>query len=77
MSLTFFFFILIRSAGNHAGSCALAAKKRGISAYIIVPETTPQVKKDAVRGYGATLIECEPPFEARESMVRHNSFLEK
>jgi threonine dehydratase len=48
VSLTFFFFILIRSAGNHAGSCALAAKKRGISAYIIVPETTPQVKKDAV-----------------------------
>ncbi|KAI8886073.1 tryptophan synthase beta subunit-like PLP-dependent enzyme, partial [Backusella circina FSU 941] len=62
--------IVAHSAGNHAGSCALAAKKRGIPAYIIVPETTPQVKKDAVRGYGATLIECEPPFEARERMAQ-------
>ncbi|CAO3590110.1 unnamed protein product [Absidia cylindrospora] len=32
-----------------------------------MPNNAPQVKKDAVRGYGGTIIECEPTQEARES----------
>jgi threonine dehydratase len=34
-----------------------------------MPRTAPQVKKDAVRGYGAEIIECEPTLEAREAGV--------
>jgi threonine dehydratase len=35
-----------------------------------MPRTAPQVKKEAVRGYGAEIIECEPTLEAREAGVR-------
>jgi threonine dehydratase len=38
-------------------------------AYIVMPRTAPQVKKDAVRGYGAEVIECEPTLPAREAGV--------
>lgn len=52
--------IVTHSSGNHAQACALAALARSIPANIVMPNTAPQVKKDAVRGYGATVIECEP-----------------
>ena len=31
-----------------------------LDAYIAMPSNAPQVKKDAVRGYGATIIDCGP-----------------
>ncbi|MCD8260959.1 MAG: pyridoxal-phosphate dependent enzyme [Bacteroides sp.] len=58
------------SSGNHAQALAYAARKVGLHAYIIMPRTAPQVKKDAVRGYGAQVIECEPTLEAREEGVQ-------
>lgn len=58
------------SSGNHAQALAYAAKKVGLPAYIVMPRTAPQVKKDAVRSYGAEIIECEPTLEAREEGVR-------
>jgi threonine dehydratase len=45
--------VIAASAGNHAQGVALAAKKMGISALIIMPRTTPSIKIDAVKGYGA------------------------
>ena len=45
--------VIAASAGNHAQGVALAAKKLGLSALIIMPRTTPSIKIDAVRGYGA------------------------
>ena len=57
------------SSGNHAQAIAYAANALGVRAYIVMPRTAPQVKKDAVRGYGAEVIECEPTLEARESTV--------
>mmetsp|Transcript_67130 Transcript_67130/g.212481 ORF Transcript_67130/g.212481 Transcript_67130/m.212481 type:complete len:117 (-) Transcript_67130:1131-1481(-) len=35
--------VVTHSSGNHAGCLALAAQMRGIPAYIVVPNTTPQV----------------------------------
>jgi threonine dehydratase len=58
--------VATHSSGNHAAALALAAKWRGIPAYVVMPETAPQVKKDAVAGYGAEIIFCEPTLEARE-----------
>ncbi len=46
--------VVAASAGNHAQGVALAARKLGIKATIFMPETTPGIKVDAVRGYGAT-----------------------
>ena len=52
--------VVTHSSGNHAQACALAARARGVPAHIVMPNTAPQVKKNAVRGYGARVIECDP-----------------
>ena len=62
--------ITTHSSGNHAQAVAFAARQVGLPAYIVMPSTAPQVKKDAVRGYGAEVIECGPTLEAREQGVR-------
>lgn len=62
--------VTTHSSGNHAQAVAFAARQVGMPAYIVMPRTAPQVKKDAVRGYGAEIIECEPTLEAREAGVR-------
>ncbi|CAO3612075.1 unnamed protein product [Cunninghamella blakesleeana] len=59
--------VVTHSSGNHAQALAKAAKDLNIPAYIVMPNNSPQVKKDAVRGYGAHVIECEPTLEARET----------
>jgi threonine dehydratase len=43
------------SAGNHAQGVALAATKCGAESTVYMPETAPQTKVDATRGYGATV----------------------
>ncbi|TPX64911.1 hypothetical protein SpCBS45565_g05526 [Spizellomyces sp. 'palustris'] len=58
--------IVTHSSGNHGQAVALAAKLNGVPAYVVMPSTAPQVKKDAVKGYGATVVECVPTLQARE-----------
>jgi len=58
--------VCTHSSGNHAQALALAAKMRGIPAYIVMPNNAPQVKKDAVAGYNGQITFCEPTLEARE-----------
>lgn len=47
--------VIAASAGNHAQGVALAAQKLGISALIIMPRTTPAIKTEAVKQYGAEI----------------------
>jgi threonine dehydratase len=61
--------VVTHSSGNHAQALALAARVRGIPAYIVMPENAPQVKKDAVAGYGGQITFCKPTLEARESAM--------
>jgi threonine dehydratase/serine racemase len=58
--------VVTHSSGNHAQALALAARVRGIPAYIVMPKTAPLVKKNAVEGYGGVVTLCEPTLEARE-----------
>lgn len=58
--------VATHSSGNHAQALALAAKLKGVKAYIVMPENAPKSKKEAVLGYGAEVIECEPTLAARE-----------
>lgn len=58
--------VVAHSSGNHAQALALAAKMRGISAYIVMPNNAPEVKKSAVSEYGAKITFCEPTLLARE-----------
>lgn len=57
------------SSGNHAQALALAAKLRGIPAFIVMPDNAPGVKKAAVAGYGGKITFCEPTLQAREAML--------
>jgi threonine dehydratase/serine racemase len=61
--------VATHSSGNHAQALALAAKLRGIAAHIVMPSTASAVKRRAVEGYGARVIECEPTLFAREAAV--------
>lgn len=62
--------VCTHSSGNHAQALALAARMRGIAAHIVMPENAPQVKKDAVAGYGGKISYCEPTVQAREATLR-------
>lgn len=61
--------VATHSSGNHAAALARAAKIAGIPAYIVMPETAPEIKKAAVRGYGGEIIECKPTQAAREETL--------
>lgn len=61
--------VATHSSGNHAAALALAASRRGIPAYIVMPSNAPEVKKKAVAGYGAEITFCQPTLSARESTL--------
>lgn len=61
--------VVTHSSGNHAAALALAARIRGIPAYVVMPENAPVVKKQAVAAYGAMITFCESTQEARESTL--------
>lgn len=61
--------VATHSSGNHAAALALAARLRGVPAHIVMPDNAPQVKKDAVAGYGAQITFCEPTLQAREATL--------
>lgn len=59
--------VITHSSGNFAAALALAANALNTKAYIVMPSNAPSVKKDAVGGYGAQIIECDPTLQSRES----------
>ena len=59
--------VVAHSSGNHAQALSLAARLRGITAQIVMPDNAPAVKKAAVAGYGAQIIYCQPTLAAREA----------
>lgn len=61
--------VATHSSGNHAQALALAARNRGIPAYIVMPSNAPKVKVAAVKDYGAEIIFCEPTLQARENTL--------
>jgi len=60
--------VATHSSGNHALSLSYAAGRRGIPCTVVMPRTAPQAKKDAVKGYGGRIIECEPSTSSREAV---------
>ncbi|MFY9310397.1 MAG: pyridoxal-phosphate dependent enzyme [Bacteroidia bacterium] len=62
--------VVTHSSGNFAQALALAARNIGVKAYIVMPSNAPNVKKDAVKGYGGEVIECEPNVIAREAAAK-------
>ena len=65
------FGVVTHSSGNFGQALALSAQLLNIPVTVIMPSNAPQVKKNAVAGYGAQIIECSPSIEAREESLRH------
>ena len=61
--------IATHSSGNHAQAIAYAARVVGAKAYIVMPDNSPEVKVNAVRGYGAEITFCKNTPEERQRTV--------
>ena len=61
--------VATHSSGNHGAALAQAARWRGISAHVVMPNNAPEVKKAAVSGYGANIRFCAPTLQAREETL--------
>lgn len=61
--------VATHSSGNHGAALALAARLRGIPAYVVMPENSAAPKKAAVARYGAQVIFCRPGRIAREAAL--------
>jgi len=61
--------VATHSSGNHAQALALAARSRGIPAWVVMPENSKKVKIEAVKNYGANIILCKPTLADREKTL--------
>lgn len=61
--------VATHSSGNHGAALALAARARGIPAWVVMPANAPAVKRAAVAAYGATIVDCEATLAAREETL--------
>ena len=60
--------VITHSSGNHGAAVAWAAGRRGIPAWVVMPENSAEIKKAAVKGLGATVRFCAPTLEARDTI---------
>lgn len=61
--------MLSKISGNHAAALSLAAKLRGIPAYIVIPENAPKCKVENVIRYGGQIIWSKSAIQSRESVA--------
>jgi threonine dehydratase len=59
--------VVAPSSGNHAAALSLAARWRGVPAYIVMPSNSSPAKKRAVENYGGKITESEPNVASREA----------
>lgn len=58
--------VVAPSSGNHAAALALAARWRGVPAFIVMPSNSSAAKMRAVESYGGKITLCEPNMASRE-----------
>ncbi|RVX09115.1 Serine racemase [Vitis vinifera] len=61
--------VVTHSSGNHAAALSLAAKLRGIPAYIVIPENAPRCKVENVIRYGGQVIWSRATMQSREDIA--------
>jgi threonine dehydratase len=57
--------VVTHSSGNHGAALAYAAARRGVAAWVVMPENAPRAKQENVRRFGATIHYCAPTIPAR------------
>ncbi|WP_394132441.1 threonine ammonia-lyase, biosynthetic [Shewanella maritima] len=63
--------VVCASAGNHAQGVAMSAYAKGLSAVIVMPETTPDIKIDAVKRLGGNVVLHGQSFDQANSHAKH------
>jgi threonine dehydratase len=61
--------VVTHSSGNHGAAVALAARERGIPAFVVMPRNASQAKIRAVERYGGRVTLCEPTQQSREHIA--------
>lgn len=61
--------VATHSSGNHGLALSYAAARRGIDATVVMPHGALRAKKDAVIGYGGSIVECEASMSSREAAL--------
>lgn len=59
--------VVAASSGNHGKGVAFVAELLGVKATIVVPESTPNIKVEGIRSYGAEIVKC--PYEKRHEVA--------
>jgi threonine dehydratase len=71
--------VICASAGNHAQGVALAAQRRGIPAVIVMPQTTPSIKVNAVRNLGGEVLlhgdDYDSAYDHAQAIVRERNLV--
>lgn len=62
--------VICSSAGNHAQGVALAARRLGCRARIVMPRTTPAIKVDAVRALGGEVVLFGDTYDEAQAEAR-------
>jgi len=62
--------VVTHSSGNFGQAVAKAAKELGVTAYIVMPQNAPEVKKNGVISYGGLISECDSTLAAREQAAQ-------
>lgn len=62
--------VVTHSSGNHGAALALAARTRGITCHVVVPDNASAAKVAAIEAYGGILHRCQPTQSAREDACR-------
>ena len=61
--------VATHSSGNHGAALAMAASRRGIRSWVVVPQDAPPFKRANVARYGAQVVDCPPGLPAREAAL--------
>ncbi|TMW83378.1 hypothetical protein EJD97_001888 [Solanum chilense] len=64
--------VVTHSSGNHAAALSLAAKLRGVPAYIVIPKDAPKCKVANVKRYGGQVIFSEPSMQYQPQLLVWN-----
>ncbi|MFI4967827.1 MAG: pyridoxal-phosphate dependent enzyme [Gammaproteobacteria bacterium] len=62
--------VATHSSGNHGAALALAARRRGMPACVVMPDNASAFKRRKVEEYGARIIYCEPTQAGREAALQ-------
>jgi threonine dehydratase len=62
--------VVTSSAGNHGLGVACAARALGISARVVLPETTPRMKREGISNFGAEIVRHGENYEEAEKHAR-------